>query len=310
MTHPLLQPTTRRAIEAAVTAHLGRRWRVESWTDLADRASHPAMVLRGGDFGVFAKLATGSAAVAEIDSELAGLRLIDCRSEAAVPVPITGGRLDLQDRSVVVIFEALDERIEREPADWRAIGRTLALLHEVEGDTYGEADDGFFGQLHQDNRPVASNRWADFYAVRRILPWLRTAYDAGAINADTVTRVERLVDRLPEFTGPEPGPRLLHGDAQHHNFVSTSTGAVVIDASPYFGHPEIDLALLDYFRPVPPETWAAYQENRPIDPGFAERRELWRVFGYLGVLTVDADSDFGRPFLGRLHSALDHYIGR
>ncbi len=29
--------------------------------------------------------------------------------------------------------------------------------------------------------------------------------------------------------------------------------AVVIDVAPYFGHPEVDLALVDVFSPVEPE---------------------------------------------------------
>jgi fructosamine-3-kinase len=101
---------------------------------------------------------------------------------------------------------------------------------------------------------------------------------------------------------------LLHGDAQHHNFVSTPVGAVVIDPSPYFGHPEVDLALLDYFTPVPDVTFAAYREIQPIAPDFAVRRELWRIPAYLAILIVDADSDFGRTFTARLAAALDRYV--
>jgi fructosamine-3-kinase len=64
---------------------------------------------------------------------------------------------------------------------------------------------------------------------------------------------------------------------------------------------------LDYFAPVPDATFAAYAEIQPIERGFAERRELWRIFAYLAVLTVDADSPFGRSFVARLAAALDHY---
>jgi fructosamine-3-kinase len=306
--HPLLAPATRQLIETAVSEHLGRTWRIGRWTDLAERSSHPAMVLQDDRFGVFAKLADPVEAAAQANSELAGLRLIGELSGVAVPAPIADGRLDLPDGSAVVIFEALDERTDRGAEDWQAIGRALAMIHLVPGKIFGGTPDGFFGPLRQDNRPVTSNDWAEFYAVRRLLPCLRTAHDAGAIDATTAGRVERLVERLPQLIGPEPAPRLLHGDAQHHNFVSTAQGAVVIDASPYFGHPELDLALLDYFSPVPPETWDAYREIRPIDPGFAERRELWRIFAYLAILTVDGRSDFGRDFGIRLACALDRYL--
>ncbi|GAB3915907.1 hypothetical protein GCM10011575_23140 [Microlunatus endophyticus] len=308
MAHPLLTSATRELIEAAVSSHLGRSWQVTTWTDLAERSSHPALVLRGDGFDVFAKLADQAEAAARAENELAGLRLIGELSGVAVPVPIADGRLDLPDGSAMLIFEALDECIDRRPEDWRAIGRTLASIHEVPGEIFGGTTDGFFGPLRQDNRPVDSNTWAEFYAVRRVLPWLRTARDADAIDAATAARVEKLTELLPGLIGSEPSPRLLHGDAQHHNFVSTPRGAVAIDAAPYFGHPELDLALLDYFSPVPPQTWEAYREIRAIDPGFAERRELWRIFAYLAILTVDDGGDFGRAFCTRLDDALDHYL--
>ena len=305
--HRLLDPTTVERIEAAASAHAGRAWRMSTWTDLSDRSSHPAMIMRDESLAVFAKLATPVEAASQLTSELAGLRLV-AASGVRVPEPIGSGRVDLPDGSTALLLEALDERVDRTPTDWQHIGRSLAQLHSVEGQSYGAPTNGYFGPLLMDNSPVGSNTWTEFYAVRRVLPYLRTARDAGSVDATTTAKVEALVARLPELAGPDPGPRLLHGDAQHHNFLSTDAGAVMIDVSPYFGHPELDLALLDYFAPVPPETWASYTEIRPIDEGFAQRRELWRVFAYLGILTVDTVTDLGRSFHSRLQHALGRYL--
>lgn len=307
MSHPLLNLNVVRDIETAVSAHTGRAWRLDSWTDLGERSSHPAMILRDGSRAVFSKLVNGDDAGEHADSELRGLRAI-AAAGVRVPAPIGTGRVDLLDGSVVLLLEALDERTDRTHDDWIAIGHALAILHGTTAPSYGAANDNFFGPSRQSNAAVEPDTWAEFYAVRRVLPWLKTAQDAGAVDINMAARVEKLVHRLPELVGPDPGPCLLHGDAQHHNFVSTTAGAVVIDASPYFGHPELDLALLDYFAPVPAQTWSAYAEIRPIDPGFAQRRELWRIAAYLGVLTVDATSDFGRAFQVRLSAALDYYL--
>jgi len=35
---------------------------------------------------------------------------------------------------------------------------------------------------------------------------------------------------------------------------------------------------------VPAALFDAYREIRPLDPGFGERQELWRIFAYLAVL--------------------------
>lgn len=79
--------------------------------------------------------------------------------------------------------------------------------------------------------------------------------------------------------------------------MSTDDGAVIVDASPFFGHPEIDLAKVDLFQTVPADVFDAYREIRPIDPGFEARRELWRVPAYLAVIAVDGGSTFGRQFI-------------
>lgn len=298
--HPLLEPAVLAAVGPTVAAHVGGRWVRGPFVPLDERASHPCGVFLG-PVRVFAKLGVA----AQFRAELAGLELLRRRAGIATPVPV--GIVDTP-AGAVLLCEALRERAARTPADWRAIGRTLAALHAVPDERFGSAaGNGFFGPLEQDNRPCRSNRWSDFYAERRVLPLLRTAVDSGHLPADLAAGVERLAGRLSFLCGPEPTPSLLHGDAQSNNFVSTDGGAVVIDASPYFGHPELDLALVAYFEPVPDEVFAGYRDAAAIDPGFAERRELWRVSGYLAVIAVDGHSPFGRTFLDRLAAALSAY---
>jgi fructosamine-3-kinase len=82
---------------------------------------------------------------------------------------------------------------------------------------------------------------------------------------------------------------------------------VPVDVAPYFGHPEYDLALLDYISPTAPELFRAYAELAPVDAGFAGRRELWRLHVYLAVIGVDGANPFGRSFLPRLAAALRQY---
>ena len=269
-----------RGIENAASAHVGRPWVVDGFTDLNERASHPCGVLHGQPFSVFVKLSLAENGRQQFTAELAGLTLMRQRAQIVTPTPVGPGVVAV-DRGSLLLFEALSERVPeaRQRDDWRSIGHTLAALRQVRDERFGLDElNGFFGPLAEDNRPVTSNRWADFYAERRIVPLLRSAVDSGSLPVEVAAGVERLIPRLPALCGPEPRPALLHGDAQHHNFLSAPGGAVIVDAAPYFGHPEIDLALIDYFGPVPDDVFEAYQEVAPIDPGFGVRRELWRVF--------------------------------
>jgi fructosamine-3-kinase len=301
--HPLQTPSAIHAIEQMASTHLGRRWVAEGFTDLNDRASHPCGILLGEPFSVFAKFAP---AQEQFAAELRGLTLLRQRGPVPVAVPVAPAPVAV-DGGWLLLLEAVAEvpAAARTAAQWRSIGHALARLHQVRGEQFGLPDfDGFFGPLPQDNRPVASGSWADFYAERRLLPRLRSAVDSGALPAPLARGVERLVPRLPDLCGPEPGAALLHGDAQQNNLLTTAGAAVFVDAAPYYGHPELDLALVDYFAPVPRALFEAYGEVCPIAADFTERRELWRLHGYLAVVAVDGRSAFGRPFLARIAAVL------
>lgn len=294
-------------IEQAVSENLRRPWKALRVVDLNDRASHPCALIHGDDgFAVFAKH-TG---VPEGLAEVKGLNLIRHRSGVRTPKPIGDGVVRA-DHGCYLLLEALREVPPENRTDeqWRSIGHALATLHRVRDKRFGlEEHDGYFGPLPQDNRPVGSNRWADFLAQRHLEPGLRQAVDSRNLPAALRPGVERVIARLPELTGPEPEPALVHGDAQQNNFLITAEGeAVLFDAAPHFGHPEADLALVDYFAPVPAALFEGYKEIAPIDEGFRERRELWRLRGYLAVIAVDGANAFGRAFLDRIARAVALY---
>ena len=267
--HPLLGAAAQAAIERAASLHRGRRWVNQGFTSLDDRASHPCGILHGTPFSVFAKLSSAADAREQFTAELAGLRLLS--RAAPVPVPVASGMAETT-AGTLLLYEALPERPPeaREPRDWRSIGQ-------------------------------------DFYRERRLEPMLRTAVDSGYLPPALAAGVEEVAARLPALAGPEPRPSLLHGDAQQNNFVSTPAGAVVIDPAPYFGHPEADLALVGYFQPVPDEVFQTYRDIAPIDHGFPERRELWRLHAYLAVIAVNGEGPFGRRYLDRLAAAVRSY---
>jgi protein-ribulosamine 3-kinase len=287
----------RAAVEGVVSAHLGRPWRIEAVRDMADYASHPSAIMSDGAYGVFAKFSDAVDGRRQFEIELAGLRLLADRAGALIPTPL--GILSVPGGEVLVL-EAV-RAVERAPRHLREIGRTLARIHRVQGERFGLETDGYFGPVFQENRPL--DDWPAFYAERRLGPALRLAVDAGHLPPAVVRRVERLIARLPGLCGPAVAPALLHGDAQQNNFISTDAGAVVIDPAIYYGHPEMDLAAVGYWQPAPEEVYDGYREIGAIDPGFRERRGLWRAWAYLAAVAVE-----GRIHLGRLEGALRPYV--
>ena len=82
----------------------------------------------------------------------------------------------------------------RGPREWRSIGQVLATLRDVTSTGSGLGDQrGFFGPWPQDNRPVPTNQWTDFYLERRITPLLQAALASGHLPPDLAAGVDRIV---------------------------------------------------------------------------------------------------------------------
>lgn len=160
------------------------------------------------------------------------------------------------------------------------LGRALAATHAAGAASYGLDEDGFIGRLPLPNRTAGS--WAEFYAVRRVLPYLKLARDRGAVTDDDAARVEAVVGRLPALLPEEP-PARLHGDLWNGNVLWGADGRVsVIDPAAYGGHREVDLAMLALFGlPHLQRVVDAYAEVTPLADGWEERVALHQLFPLL-----------------------------
>jgi fructosamine-3-kinase len=295
--HPVLNDQLPVAVEKIVSEYRGKQWTMKEFRDMNEFSSHPAAILSDGSYSVFVKLSTAANGLEQFERELAGLRLLSERASVLIPTPI--GMLPVEG-GVMMILEGV-QAVDRTPKQWRQIGRALAQIHREKGSRFGLDAHNYFGPLYQDNRFM--DDWPTFYAERRLWPRLVGAINSGNLPTDVIKLVEKLIMRLPDLCGPDVTPTLLHGDAQQNNFISTAAGAVVVDPAVYYGHPEMDLGYIDYFQPVSDDVLNAYRDELPIDPGFRERRELWRVYGYLAIAEVG-----GMPYLPQLTSALRKYL--
>ena len=159
-------------------------------------------------------------------------------------------------------------------------GRALATTHAAGAPAYGLDADGFIARLPLPNRPAPT--WAEFYAVRRVLPYLKLARDRGAVTERQSATVESVVGRLTALLPEEP-PARLHGDLWNGNVLwSTDGGVSVIDPAAYGGHREVDLAMLALFGlPHLPRALDAYAEVAPLADGFEDRVALHQLFPLL-----------------------------
>jgi fructosamine-3-kinase len=162
-------------------------------------------------------------------------------------------------------------------------GRALAATHRAGSPVFGTSTgtDGYIGTLPMPNRPAGS--WPEFYATRRVLPYLRLARDRGGISPGDAAAVEQVVRRLVELAGPPEPPARLHGDLWSGNVIWGLDGRVrVVDPAAHGGHRETDLAMLGLFGcPQLQRVLDAYHEAAPLAHGWEERVPLHQLYPLL-----------------------------
>lgn len=174
---------------------------------------------------------------------------------------------------------------------WASLGAALARLHAKSGTSYGWFEDYAFG-------PVAiENAWADdwprFWAERRLLANL------ACIPSGLARRIETLAADLANRLPPRPRPALLHGDLWSGNvLVSDHRVTGLIDPACYYGHVEVDFAMLTLFDSPAAAFYDAYGT---LEPGHNERVAIYQLWPALVHLRLFGEGY--KPLVERLLSA-------
>lgn len=209
-------------------------------------------------------------------AEAAGLRWLAESDGAGVP------RVLAVDEDCLVLAWLEPGRPSAETAE--QLGRDLAATHGVAADRFGgpgTEQSGYIGTLPMPNRSQPS--WPEFYATRRVLPYLKLARDRAAITAEDADDVEAVLHRIVDLAGPDEPPARLHGDLWSGNLIWGADGRpYLVDPAAYAGHRETDLAMLALFGcPHLPRVLDAYRETSPLADGWADRVPLHQLFPLL-----------------------------
>ena len=158
-------------------------------------------------------------------------------------------------------------------------GRELARLHAAGAVGFGAPWPGFIASLPLDNTPWSASRgWAEWYAERRIVPYLRRAADVGALGQDDVRLVEMVTRRISALAGPAEPPSRIHGDCWSGNVLWSQGRGWLIDPAAQGGHRETDLAMLALFgAPHLEHIIRAYTETAPLADGWRARLPLHQL---------------------------------
>lgn len=233
---------------------------------------------------------------AMLQAEAAGLDIL--RRTDALRIPQVLGLGRTEDRSWL-LMEYLEAGRRREDF-WLTLGQGLALLHGHTAPRFGADEDNYIGSLSQPNGWRTDG--LEFWAERRLLYQGGEALMAGRLPLPLFKQLEALCGRLPDLL-PHERPALLHGDLWTGNLITDPDGApALIDPAVYYGLREAELAFTQLFGGFDDAFYQSYQEAFPLEPGFADRRDLYNLYPLLVHLNL-----FGSGYLSGIERTLARY---
>ena len=202
-------------------------------------------------------------------AEAAGLRWLGESGDAPVPEVLA-----VDDTTLVLPWI---ESAAPTPATAERFGRELAALHASGAPAYGAPWEGYIASLPLDNSG-AEESWPEWYARRRVLPYVRISVDRGALSARDAAEIERALDHIEEVAGPPEPVARIHGDLWSGNVLWGQDRAWLVDPAAHGGHRETDLAMLALFgAPLLDRILRAYEDTAPLAAGWRDRVPLHQL---------------------------------
>lgn len=246
-----------------------------------------ARKLAGGDLGGATRLdlADGRSIVAKQSKRAeAEAEMLDAMRATGIAVPAV-----LHADGELLLIEFVDSSGVPDAGGWRALGQTLELLHAPGQRRFGWKKNHAFGPVPILNRE--SESWQEFWGARRL------TCHADHVGPVTAARLEALAMRLPDLIPDDPPAALLHGDLWGGNILfAPGRIAGLIDPACYYGHREVDIAMLTLFDHPPEEFFAQLS----LDSGWRERLPVYRLWPLLVHLRL-----FGASYRPAVERALE-----
>ncbi len=184
------------------------------------------------------------------------------------------------------------------------IGHALANLHHTTHSTFGFDFDNTIGEMPQFNAintDIIS--WKEFYWQYRLKYQIEYAYNSSLLDYDLYERLLSLEPKLSKYLDNTIKPSLLHGDLWSGNVIKGKDNPYFIDSACYFGHREIDFALIHMFGGFSDVFFKAYNEKYKLNEGFEQRKPIYMLYHYLNHLNI-----FGKGYYSGVENCTNYIL--
>lgn len=237
-------------------------------------------------------------------AEAEGLKLLAETGTVRVPAVYAVCEAN-QNPPAFILLEWLQGNSTANP---EKLAQQLAELHRKgvsphNPPAYGLGKNNYLGSSVQYN--AWESDWPTFFAEYRLHPQMEMAQRNGRLPNARRKKLENVIANLPRLLGSHPTrPSLIHGDLWGGNVIPGPDGLALIDPAVSYSDREAEIAFTELFGGFSDRFYAAYQSVWPLDPGYAERRDLYNLYHLLNHLNL-----FGESYGYQVDKVLNYYAG-
>ena len=163
------------------------------------------------------------------------------------------------------------------------LSKEILKIHSITNNKYGFKFDTQIGGLKQPNK--FSSNWVEFFRDQRLNMIFEIINKSNPLPNAINQKIEILLKDLPNRIPKNPKISLLHGDLWEGNILFNNKKLVgLIDPGIYFGHNELEIAYLTWFKYVNNDFLREYSKQRNIDKYFYKYEPIYQL--YYSLLNV------------------------
>ncbi|MDC0226617.1 fructosamine kinase family protein [Alphaproteobacteria bacterium] len=159
----------------------------------------------------------------------------------------------------------------------KILATEVLKLHRITNDKYGFEFDAQIGGLRQLNEFNYS--WINFFREKRLGDIFNLITKTNIMPKEINCKIEKLLKNLENRIPSNPKPRLLHGDLWEGNILFNNGKLVgLIDPGIFFGHNEMEIAYLTWFKYIDKKFLDYYSDEIKITKNFYEYESIYQLF--------------------------------
>ena len=165
----------------------------------------------------------------------------------------------------------------------KILADNILELHSINNDKYGFDFDAQIGGLQQSNKYEKS--WVKFFGEKRLNMIFENINKSNPMPTIINKKIDKLLKNLKNYIPNNPSVNLLHGDLWSGNILfHNGKLAGLIDPGIYFGHNELEIAYLTWFKYIDQTFLDYYSNTIKIDKYFFKYEPIYQL--YFSLLNV------------------------